>query len=138
MKKSELKSYLREEIIEILSEETVEDINKKKEAQSELNKELEKTKDILASLGTIKSHQLLVGFALETNDEIANAIKKLKSKNLDLIVLNSLNDEGAGFGGTTNKITLIDKNLVQTEFPLKSKADVAIDIMNQILKQFNA
>ena len=92
----------------------------------------------MASLGTIKSHQLLVGFALETNDEIANAIKKLKSKNLDLIVLNSLNDEGAGFGGTTNKITLIDKNLVQTKFPLKSKADVAIDIMNQLLKQFNA
>ena len=58
---------------------------------------LEKTKDILAPLGTLKSHQLLVGFALETNDEVANAIKKLKSKNLDLIVLNSLNDQGAGF-----------------------------------------
>ena len=112
--------------------------SKIKKASPTLSLELEKTKDILASLGTIKSHQLLVGFALETNDEIANAIKKLKSKNLDLIVLNSLNDEGAGFGGTTNKITLIDKNLVQTEFPLKSKADVAIDIMNQLLKQFNA
>jgi phosphopantothenoylcysteine decarboxylase/phosphopantothenate--cysteine ligase len=86
----------------------------------------------------IKSHQLLVGFALETNDEVTNAIKKLKSKNLDLIVLNSLNDQGAGFGGTTNKITLIDKNLVQTEFPLKSKADAAIDIMNELLKQINA
>jgi phosphopantothenoylcysteine decarboxylase/phosphopantothenate--cysteine ligase len=112
--------------------------SKIKKASSTLSLELEKTKDILASLGTIKSHQLLVGFALETNDEIANAIKKLKSKNLDLIVLNSLNDEGAGFGGTTNKITLIDKNLVQTEFSLKSKADVAIDIMNELLKQFNA
>lgn len=112
--------------------------SKIKKDVSALSLELQKTKDILASLGAIKSHQLLVGFALETNDEVANAIKKLKSKNLDLIVLNSLNDQGAGFGGTTNKITLIDKNLVQTEFPLKSKADVAIDIMNELLKQINA
>ena len=112
--------------------------SKIKKVVSALSLELQKTKDILASLGAIKSHQLLVGFALETNDEVANAIKKLKSKTVDLIVLNSLNDEGAGFGGTTNKITLIDKNLVQTEFPLKSKADVAIDIMNELLKQINA
>ena len=112
--------------------------SKIKKDVSALSLELQKTKDILASLGVIKSHQLLVGFALETNDEVTNAIKKLKSKNLDLIVLNSLNDQGAGFGGTTNKITLIDKNLVQTEFPLKSKADVAIDIMNELLKQINA
>ena len=112
--------------------------SKIKKASPTLSLELEKTKDIFASLGTIKSHQLLVGFALETNDEVANAIKKLKSKNLDLIVLNSLNDAGAGFGGTTNKVTLIDKNLVQTEFPLKSKAAVASDIMKELLKQFNA
>ena len=112
--------------------------SKIKKDVSALSLELQKTEDILASLGAIKSHQLLVGFALETNDEVANAIKKLKSKNLDLIVLNSLNDQGAGFGGTTNKITLIDKNLVQTEFPLKLKADVAIDIMNELLKQINA
>ena len=112
--------------------------SKIKKDVSALSLELQKTEDILASLGAIKSHQLLVGFALETNDEVTNAIKKLKSKNLDLIVLNSLNDQGAGFGGTTNKITLIDKNLVQTEFPLKSKADVAIDIMNELLKQINA
>ncbi|MDA9335160.1 bifunctional phosphopantothenoylcysteine decarboxylase/phosphopantothenate--cysteine ligase CoaBC [Flavobacteriaceae bacterium] len=112
--------------------------SKIKKAESTLSLELEKTKDILASLGKIKSHQILVGFALETNDEVANAIKKLKSKNLDLIVLNSLNDKGAGFGGTSNKVTLIDKNLVQTAFPLKSKADVATDIMNELLKQINA
>ncbi len=112
--------------------------SKIKKASPTLSLELEKTKDILASLGTIKSHQLLVGFALETNDEITNAIKKLKSKNLDLIVLNSLNDVGAGFGGSTNKVTLIDKNLVQTEFPLKSKAAVASDIIKELLKQFNA
>ena len=92
----------------------------------------------MASLGKIKSHQILVGFALETNDEVDNAIKKLKFKNLDLIVLNSLNDKGAGFGGTSNKVTLIDKNLAQTAFPLKSKADVATDIMNELLKQINA
>jgi len=112
--------------------------SKIKKASPTLSLELEKTKDILASLGTIKSHQILVGFALETNDEITNAIKKLKSKNLDLIVLNSLNDVGAGFGGSTNKVTLIDKNLVQTEFPLKSKAAVASDIIKELLKQFNA
>ena len=136
--------YFKSVDIAILSA-AVADYKPKNQATSKIKKdvpalslELEKTKDILSSLGTIKSHQLLVGFALETNDEVVNAIKKLKSKNLDLIVLNSLNDQGAGFGGTTNKITLIDKNLVQTEFPLKSKADVAIDIMNELLKQFNA
>jgi len=113
-------------------------LSKIKKTASTLSLELEKTKDILASIGALKSHQLLVGFALETNDEVANAIKKLKSKNLDLIVLNSLNDKGAGFGGKSNKVTLIDKNLVQTEFLLKSKADVAKDIMNELLKQINA
>ena len=112
--------------------------SKIKKASPTLSLELEKTKDILASLGTIKSNQLLVGFALETNDEIANAIKKLKSKNLDLIVLNSLNDPGAGFGGETNKVTLIDKNLVQTAYSLKSKANVADDIMTEIQNQINA
>ena len=112
--------------------------SKIKKASLTLSLELEKTKDVLASLGKIKTHQLLVGFALETNDEISNAIKKLKSKNLDLIVLNSLNDTGAGFGGKSNKVTLIDKELVQTEFPLKSKTEVAQDIMNELLNQINA
>jgi len=108
-----------------------------KKSEATLSLELEKTKDILASLGAIKSNQLLVGFALETHDEVDNAIKKLKSKNLDLIVLNSLNDEGAGFGGDTNKVTLIDKNLVQTVYPLKSKVSVATDIMTEIQKIIN-
>ena len=108
-----------------------------KKSETTLSLELEKTKDILASLGAIKSNQLLVGFALETHDEVDNAIKKLKSKNLDLIVLNSLNDEGAGFGGDTNKVTLIDKNLVQTVYPLKSKVSVATDIMTEIQKIIN-
>ena len=112
--------------------------SKIKKSSKNLTLELEKTLDILASLGTIKSNQILVGFALETNNEIENAIIKLKSKNLDLIVLNSLNDTGAGFGGETNKVTLIDKNLVQTVYPLKSKANVAADIMTEIQNQINA
>ncbi len=109
-----------------------------KKKDSTLLLELEKTKDILASLGNIKQKQILVGFALETNNELENAIKKLKSKNLDLIVLNSLNDKGAGFGGATNKVTIIDKNENITNYPLKSKAEVAQDLMNKILKQLNA
>ena len=112
--------------------------SKIKKSEATLSLELEKTKDILASLGDIKLNQLLVGFALETHDEVDNAIKKLKSKNLDLIVLNSLNDAGAGFGGDTNKVTLIDKNLVKTVYPLKSKANVAADIMIEIQKIINA
>lgn len=109
-----------------------------KKKDSTLQLELEKTKDILASLGKIKQNKLLVGFALETNDELENAIKKLKSKNLDLIVLNSLNDKGAGFGGTTNKVTIINKNETITNYSLKSKTEVAKDIMNEILKLLDA
>lgn len=109
-----------------------------KKKDSTLQLELEKTKDILASLGKIKQNKLLVGFALETNDELENAIKKLKAKNLDLIVLNSLNDKGAGFGGVTNKVTIIDKNENITNYSLKSKSEVAKDLMNEILKLLDA
>jgi len=109
-----------------------------KKKDSTLVLELEKTKDILASLGQIKKKQILVGFALETNNEIENAIKKLKNKNLDLIVLNSLNDKGAGFGGSTNKVTLINKKENITNYDLKSKAEVAKDILSEILKLINA
>ncbi|MDG1014588.1 MAG: bifunctional phosphopantothenoylcysteine decarboxylase/phosphopantothenate--cysteine ligase CoaBC [Flavobacteriaceae bacterium] len=112
--------------------------SKIKKTTKNLSIVLEKTSDILASLGAIKSNQILVGFSLETNNEIENAIIKLKSKNLDLIVLNSLNDPGAGFGFETNKVTLIDKHLVQTAYPLKSKANVAADIMTEIQNQINA
>jgi len=104
---------------------------KKKEATIEIV--LEKTKDILASLGEIKEHQLLVGFALETNNDAENAKGKLKKKNLDLIVLNSLQDKGAGFATDTNKITIIDKDLSMQTFDLKSKYAVAEDIMNAIV-----
>ena len=109
---------------------------KKNDASMQI--ELEPTKDILASLGEIKSNQFLVGFALETNDEVANAIGKLEKKNLDAIVLNSLNDKGAGFATSTNKITFIDKNKEKASFELKSKVEVANDILNEIVKRINA
>lgn len=95
---------------------------------------LKATKDIAASLGEIKSKdQILVGFALETNNELANAAKKLKKKNLDFIVLNSLNDLGAGFGGDSNKITILGKDNNTQEFELKSKKEVAEDIVEKII-----
>ncbi len=113
--------------------------NKKiKKKDSTFSIELEKTKDILKSLGEIKKHQFLVGFALETNNEIEHAKGKLKSKNLDLIVLNSLQDKGAGFGVSTNKVTFITSSNDIIENPLKSKAEVAEDLMQQILKQLHA
>ena len=109
-----------------------------KKQDASLQIELEPTKDILASLGAIKEHQFVVGFALETNNELTNAISKLERKNLDAIVLNSLNDQGAGFGSDTNKITFIDKMKQKVSFELKSKSEVAIDIMNEILKRIDA
>ncbi len=106
-----------------------------KKSDSDMNLSLIKTKDIAASLGQIKkNNQFLVGFALETNDEINNAKNKLNAKNLDLIILNSLNDEGAGFGTDTNKITFIS-HTETTELPLKLKTDLAKDIVKKI-KEF--
>ncbi len=94
---------------------------------------LKPTRDILASLGKVKKQeQLLIGFALETENELANAQNKLQKKNLDMIVLNSLNDNGAGFGTDTNKITLLTRNDAPQSFPLKSKAAVALDILSAI------
>ena len=109
---------------------------KKKDTTLEL--ELAPTKDILASLGAIKQHQYLVGFALETSNEIENALSKLERKNLDAIVLNSLKDKGAGFASDTNKITFIDQKQDQVHFELKSKTAVAKDIMNEILNKLDA
>lgn len=108
-----------------------------KKTENSLSLELENTKDILASLGAIKTTQFLVGFALETNNEVENAKAKLKKKNLNLIVLNSLNDKGAGFKSDTNKVTLIDDNDVITAFDLKSKEQVAKDLFVEILKQLH-
>jgi phosphopantothenoylcysteine decarboxylase/phosphopantothenate--cysteine ligase len=109
-----------------------------KKKEPTLTLELEKTKDILASLGEIKTNQYLVGFALETDNELENAKDKLKRKNLNLIVLNSLNDTGAGFKSDTNKVTFIDAEDTVTEFQLKSKAEVANDLLNKILEHINA
>jgi len=97
--------------------------------------DLKKTVDILGLLGAQKKDgQILAGFALETNDEEKNAIEKLKRKNLDFIVLNSLNDEGAGFKNDTNKVTIIDSQLHKTVYNLKSKEAVARDICNKIIE----
>ncbi|WP_417362954.1 bifunctional phosphopantothenoylcysteine decarboxylase/phosphopantothenate--cysteine ligase CoaBC [Galbibacter sp.] len=109
-----------------------------KKKTATLHIDLVPTSDILASLGLIKERQFLVGFALETENEIDNAVSKLQRKNLDAIVLNSLNDTGAGFGKSTNKVTFIDKKLNRIAFPLKSKAEVAIDIFNEIRSRLDA
>lgn len=106
----------------------------KKQADS-LIIELKPTIDILQTLGTQKKNdQILVGFALETNDGERYALEKLQKKNLDLIVLNSLSDAGAGFKTDTNKVTIINKQLQKTVFELKSKAEVATDICREIIK----
>ena len=108
-----------------------------KKSEAEFSISLEKTKDILASLGKEKIHQFLIGFALETENEIANAKLKIQKKNLDLIVLNSLKDEGAGFGKSTNKVTFIDKNFNIEPRELKSKELVAEDILEKVILNFN-
>jgi phosphopantothenoylcysteine decarboxylase/phosphopantothenate--cysteine ligase len=106
-----------------------------KKDSNEFSLELKKTVDILATLGQLKTpEQLLVGFALETQNEEEYAKSKLIKKNLDLIVLNSLNDEGAGFKMDTNKITIFNKAAEKKVFDMKSKTEVAIDICNEILK----
>ncbi|SHL83129.1 bifunctional phosphopantothenoylcysteine decarboxylase/phosphopantothenate--cysteine ligase CoaBC [Flavobacterium saccharophilum] len=107
-----------------------------KKAADDFSIELEKTKDILASLGVIKKDQFLIGFALETENEIENAKLKIQKKNLDLIVLNSLQDEGAGFKKETNKVTFIDKDFKIEPMELKSKESVAIDILNKVISHF--
>ena len=110
--------------------------SKIKREKDDLVIRLKPTADIAGDLGRIKTeNQLLIGFALETNDELQNAFLKLKRKNLDLIVLNSLNDSGAGFGVDTNKITLIDKDNNLTFFELKSKTEVATDIVSAIISE---
>jgi phosphopantothenoylcysteine decarboxylase/phosphopantothenate--cysteine ligase len=108
-----------------------------KKSENSLVLELEKTKDILYSLGEKKKNQMLIGFALETENEIENAKGKIKKKNLDLIVLNSLNDEGAGFSKATNRVTFIDSNFVVEPQELKSKEQVAKDIINKIKTRYN-
>ncbi len=100
--------------------------------------ELVRTKDILLSMGEQKKNQFLVGFALETENEEENAKSKQERKNLDAIVLNSLQDKGAGFGGATNKVTFIDKNSNVKAFELKTKTEVASDIWSEIITRIHA
>jgi phosphopantothenoylcysteine decarboxylase/phosphopantothenate--cysteine ligase len=113
---------------EIVSEKKI------KRSGNELIIRLKPTTDIAAALGKIKtSNQLLAGFALETDNELENAAGKLKQKNLDLIILNSLNEKGAGFGYDTNRITIIDKYNNIDKFELKSKEEAAQDILDKIV-----
>ena len=110
-----------------------------KKHDNSMNLELTKTVDIAATLGKQKkTGQLIVGFALETENELANALGKIKKKNFDLIVLNSLKDKGAGFGHDTNKITIIDKKGALKKFDLKPKKEVARDIVNEIISNTHA
>ena len=109
-----------------------------KKKEDTFNIELTKTVDIAKTLGAIKRpEQLMVGFALETDNEVENAIGKIKSKNLDMIVLNSLQNLGAGFGHDTNKISIIKRDGTMIDFDLKSKQDVAMDIMDEVVKQLS-
>lgn len=108
----------------------------KKQSES-MEIKLTKTVDIAASLGNEKLNQFIVGFALETENELANARKKIKKKHFDLIVLNSLKDEGAGFGFDTNKITIINAKDEIKYFDLKPKKEVARDIVNEIVNKIN-
>ena len=113
--------------------------NKIKKTSGELVIELKKTKDILKSLGEKKSSkQVLVGFALETNNERENALKKLKNKNADMVVMNSLNDKGAGFGMDTNKITIFDKSGKEFNYDLMSKKAAAKNIVDTIIQLYYA
>ena len=107
----------------------------KRNDRDELILTLTANPDIAASLGLMKeAHQTLVGFALETNDEEQNALKKMEKKNLDFIVLNSMRDKGAGFGGDTNKITIFSRNGNKTSFDQKSKKEVAKDIIDTVFR----
>ena len=110
-----------------------------KKNDDQITIELIKTHDIAASLGSMKRNgQIIVGFALETEQEQVNALKKLESKNFDLIVLNSLNDKGAGFGHDTNKITIMGRQQQPKKFELKSKKEVADDIVHAIIEKLHA
>lgn len=108
-----------------------------KKGEDTLTVELKKTQDILASLGREKqANQILVGFALETENEKANALKKLQTKNADMVVLNSLNDSGAGFGGDTNRVTIFYRDGSEKQFETKTKESVAKDIVDSITELY--
>lgn len=116
--------------------ETISDQKIKKEAEDKMHIDMVRNPDILSWMGKNKpKDQVLVGFALETENAEANAQKKLNAKNLDLIVLNTLEDEGAGFGHDTNKVSFVEKENKSTSFELKSKSEVARDLVEHLLKK---
>ncbi|MEJ2585802.1 MAG: bifunctional phosphopantothenoylcysteine decarboxylase/phosphopantothenate--cysteine ligase CoaBC, partial [Robiginitalea sp.] len=126
----------------VIGAAAVADYRPEKQARHKLKKEgeslelkLVRNPDIIAALGEQKTTQFVVGFALETRNELEYAKGKLREKHLDAVVLNSLKDAGAGFGAETNKVTFIDKNLEITPFELKTKAEVARDILHEIYKR---
>ena len=140
----EVKKHFKSSDISILSA-AVSDFKPKNRSKIKIKKQnldllsidLVENIDILKYLGDNKSNkQILVGFALETDNEFQNALSKIESKNLDAIVLNSLNDKGAGFGHDTNKVTFINKNGKTSKFKLKSKIDVSKDIFNELVENF--
>lgn len=110
--------------------------SKIKKKEGDLSIPLKRTQDILAYLGQHKTKQILIGFALETDNEVENATSKIERKKLDFIVLNSLKDKGAGFAGDTNKVTLIDKYNNCFNFELKSKSEVALDILTHLTQHY--
>lgn len=110
-----------------------------KRRQGNMNLELKPNRDIAAELGRMKgTGQVLVGFALETTNELDNAISKLQKKNLDMVVLNSLREAGAGFGYDTNKVTIITRDGKVCNYDLKSKSEVAKDIVRMMLELDNS
>lgn len=140
----EVKKHFKSSDISILSA-AVSDFKPKNRSKIKIKKQnldllsidLVENIDILKYLGDNKSNkQILVGFALETDNEFQNALSKIENKNLDAIVLNSLNDKGAGFGHDTNKVTFINKNGKTSKFKLKSKIDVSKDIFNELVNNF--
>ena len=141
----EVKKHFKSSDISILSA-AVSDFKPKNRSKIKIKKQnldllsidLVENIDILNYLGDNKSNkQILVGFALETDNEFQNALSKIENKNLDAIVLNSLNDKGAGFGHDTNKVSIINKNGLFKKFKLKSKSDVSIDIFNELINDFH-
>lgn len=127
-------SILCAAVADFTPKQTAEHKIKKQAGQTHMTIEMSCTTDIAATLGRQKrAGQTLVGFALETHDELNNAQRKLQAKNLDMIVLNSLQDAGAGFGTDTNKVTLLFSNGTQKNLPLISKEEVADEIINQLI-----
>lgn len=139
----EVKKYWHEQTIGVFAaavadyKPKIQENQKIKKKSEELNLVLVKNPDILGWAGSVKVSQFLVGFALETSNAIENASAKLKNKNLDSIILNSMEDSGAGFAHDTNKVTILDKKMTKTELTLKSKYEIADEIVEYIAESLS-